>query len=161
MIQNGIASLMQQFLSFFAKQKQLTTAQFVVQMSILVISGCSAFFPQFSLHLSRCRIFLLIFDKKHFCCRHPHIRFSEILQLRKAAFSIARKRYSRPYGRHCGKEIIDEDPAPAGSLLCCVRIGYPPQSPRKPASECRRKVAHPRLLQPLSAALSAKIRFGP
>ncbi len=48
-------------------------------------------------------------------------------------------------------EIQGENHTPARSLLYSVRIGY--------ASPCRRVVAGPRLLQPLSAALSAKIRI--
>jgi len=61
--------------------------------------------------------------------------------------------------RHCGMEIQGENHTPARSLLYSVRIGYATQSHRKPASPCRRVVAGPRLLQPLSAALSAKIRI--
>jgi hypothetical protein len=51
----------------------------------------------------------------------------------------------------------DENNASARDLLCSVRIGYYPQSWRQPASQCRRAIASPRLLQSLSAALSGKI----
>jgi hypothetical protein len=74
-----------------------------------------------------------------------------------AASGHARKRCTLspwPPLRHGDR---DENNASARDLLCSVRIGYYPQSWREPASQCRRAIASPQLLQSLSAALSGKI----
>ena len=60
--------------------------------------------------------------------------------------------------RHCGMEIQGENHAPARSLLYSIRIGYAAHSRRKAASRYRQAVAGPRLLYPLSADLSGKVK---